>query len=91
MDDELHRPSFVGGKYLCFLQKPRILGQGQFSGTLLQSTLFEYTVEAWEKPPSGVDLVVTPIIGSFIGSHVGMRSFIFSSTFVLTKYIFRIF
>lgn len=42
-------------------------------GSVVQSTLFEYTVEGTVEVPSGIDLIATPGIGvpvGFIGEHV---------------------
>ncbi len=81
----------LGASVYAFYRKSGFSNEESIAGTFLQSTLFEYTVEAWKKPPSGVDLIVTPVIGSFIGNQVGMNSFILSSSYAITKYIFHLF
>lgn len=62
-----------------------------FAGAFLQSTLFEYTVEGWKQPPSGIDLIVTPVVGSLLGSQIGVKSFLFSSSYALGRYVFDLF
>ncbi|MDP3710106.1 MAG: DUF3943 domain-containing protein [bacterium] len=42
-----------------------------FCATALQSTLFEYTIEGFVERPSGVDLIVTPVIGAPLGAKMG--------------------
>jgi hypothetical protein len=81
----------LGASVFAFYRNRGFSNQASFAGTFLQSTLFEYTVEGWKKPPSGVDLLITPLIGSLIGSQVGMNSFLLSSSYALTKYIFGLF
>ncbi len=81
----------MGASFYAFYRERGFSSKESIAGTFLQSTLFEYTVEGWKKPPSGVDLLVTPIMGSLIGSQIGVNSFILSSSYALTKYIFRIF
>ncbi|MCG8607528.1 DUF3943 domain-containing protein [bacterium] len=81
----------LGASVYAFYRNRGFSNKASIAGTFLQSTLFEYTVEAWKQPPSGVDLVVTPILGSLVGSHVGMNSFLLSSSYAVTKYLFRLF
>ncbi|HEX9652524.1 MAG TPA: DUF3943 domain-containing protein [bacterium] len=81
----------LGASVFAFYRNRGFSNQASVAGTLLQSTLFEYTVEGWKQPPSGIDLIVTPVLGSLIGSQVGMNSFILSSSYALTKYIFGLF
>lgn len=81
----------LGASVFAFYRNRGFSNEVSLAGTFLQSTLFEYTVEGWKKPPSGVDLIVTPVVGSLIGSQVGMNSFILSSSYAISKYIFRLF
>lgn len=81
----------LGASVYAFYRNRGFSKKQSIAGTFIQSTLFEYTVEGWKKPPSGVDLIVTPVVGSFIGSQVGMNSFILSSSYAISKYIFRLF
>lgn len=81
----------LGASVFAFYRNRGFSNGASLAGTFLQSTLFEYTVEGWKQPPSGIDLIVTPTLGSLIGSQVGMNSFILSSSYALTKYIFRLF
>lgn len=62
-----------------------------FWGTFLQSTLFEYTVEAWKQPPSGVDLLVTPTLGSLLGKTLGDRTFMLSSLYAAARFVYSLF
>ncbi|MGI9535199.1 MAG: DUF3943 domain-containing protein [Thermodesulfobacteriota bacterium] len=39
-------------------------------GSAMHSILFEYTVEAWQQPPSLNDIIVTPLIGVPVGIMV---------------------
>jgi len=81
----------LGASVFAFYRNRGFSNQASMAGAFLQSTLFEYTVEGWKQPPSGIDLIVTPVLGSLIGSQVGMNSFLLSSSYALTKYIFRLF
>lgn len=81
----------LGATVFAFYRNRGFSNEACVAGAFLQSTLFEYTVEGWKQPPSGIDLIVTPILGSIIGSQVGMNSFILSSSYALSKYIFRLF
>lgn len=81
----------LGASLYAFYRDRGFSDTQSFAGTLLQSTLFEYTVEGWKQPPSGVDLIVTPVLGSVIGSRIGMNSFWVSSSYAITKYIFGLF
>jgi hypothetical protein len=81
----------LGASIYAFYKDRGFTHEQSIAGTFLQSTLFEYTVEGWKKPPSGVDLIVTPVIGSIIGSQVGMNSFLLSSSYAISKYIFHLF
>lgn len=81
----------LGASVYAFYKNRGFSHEQSVAGTFLQSALFEYTVEGWKKPPSGVDLIVTPVIGSFIGSQVGMNSFLLSSSYAISKYIFHLF
>ncbi|MFQ5675377.1 MAG: DUF3943 domain-containing protein [bacterium] len=81
----------LGATVFVFYKNRGFSDKQSLAGTFLQSTLFEYTVEGWKKPPSGVDLVVTPLVGSLIGSQIGLNSVILSSSYALTKYIFGLF
>ncbi len=80
-----------GATIFAFYKNRGYSNKASFAGTLLQSTLFEYTVEGWKQPPSGVDLIVTPVLGSLIGWRIGMNSIILASTYAVTKYIFGLF
>jgi len=55
----------------------------------LQSTLFEYTVEGFIQRPSGVDLLVTPLVGAPVGERLGKWILPVSVSFILVKYLFR--
>ena len=79
----------LGASIYAFYRNRGFSNKESIAGTFLQSTLFEYTVEGWKKPPSGVDLLVTPIVGSLVGSQVGMNSFLLSTSYAISKYIFR--
>lgn len=81
----------MGASVYAFYRDRGFSSKQSIAGTFLQSTLFEYTVEGWKKPPSGVDLIVTPVVGSLIGSKVGMNSFILSSSYAISKYILGLF
>ncbi|MFQ5823989.1 MAG: DUF3943 domain-containing protein [bacterium] len=81
----------LGASIYAFYRNRGFSNKASIAGTFLQSTLFEYTVEGWKKPPSGIDLIVTPVVGSIIGSQVGMSSFILSSSYAISKYIFSLF
>ena len=81
----------LGASVYAFYKNRGFSDRASIAGTFLQSTLFEYTVEGWKKPPSGIDLIVTPVLGSLIGSQIGMNSFILSSSYAISKYIFRLF
>jgi hypothetical protein len=81
----------MGASIYAFYRDRGFSHRESVAGAFLQSTLFEYTVEGWKKPPSGVDLIVTPLVGSFIGSRIGMKSFLFSSSYAVGKYIFQLF
>jgi hypothetical protein len=81
----------LGASVFAFYKNRGFSDKASVTGTFLQSILFEYTVEGWKKPPSGVDLVVTPVLGSLIGWQIGMHSFILSSSYAISKYIFRLF
>ncbi len=81
----------LGASVFAFYRNRGFSHEASLAGTFLQSTLFEYTVEGWKQPPSGVDLIVTPLLGSIIGSQVGMNSFLLSSSYALSKYVFRLF
>jgi hypothetical protein len=81
----------LGASVYAFYRNRGFSNRASIAGTFLQSTLFEYTVEAWKQPPSGVDLLVTPILGSLVGSRIGMNSFLLSSSYAVTKYVFRLF
>lgn len=80
-----------GASAFVFFKNFGFSNKASFFATFLQSTLFEYTVEAWKQPPSAVDLIVTPLVGSLIGSQVGLNTFIFSFSYVITRFIFRAF
>ncbi|MFQ5706960.1 MAG: DUF3943 domain-containing protein [bacterium] len=81
----------LGASVFAFYKHRGFSNRQSMIGTFLQSTLFEYTVEGWKKPPSGVDLIVTPLLGSLIGSKIGMNSLLLSSSYAISKYIFRLF
>ena len=81
----------LGASIYAFYRNRGFSNRQSIAGTFLQSTLFEYTVEGWKKPPSGVDLIVTPMVGSFIGYKVGMNSFLLSSSYAISKYLLRLF
>lgn len=82
----------LGATVFAFYKNRGFSDKQSLAGTFLQSTLFEYTVEGWKKPPSAVDLVVTPLVGGLIGSQLGINSIaILSSTYAVTKYIFKLF
>lgn len=81
----------LGATIYAFYKNRGFSDKASIAGTILQSTLFEYTVEGWKQPPSGVDLIVTPLIGSLVGWKIGMNSAILSSTYAVTKYILGLF
>ncbi|MFQ5603642.1 MAG: DUF3943 domain-containing protein [bacterium] len=81
----------LGASVYAFYKNRGFSHKASAAGTLIQSTLFEYTVEGWKQPPSGVDLIVTPLLGTLIGSQVGMNSLLLSSSYAITKYIFGLF
>lgn len=80
-----------GASAFAFFKNFGFSNKVSFFATFLQSTLFEYTVEAWKQPASGVDLILTPVLGSLIGSRLGLNSFILSSSYTISKFIFRLF
>ncbi len=81
----------MGATIYAFYRDRGLSRRQSVAGAFLQSTLFEYTVEGWKKPPSGVDLIVTPLVGSLIGAQVGMKSLVISSSYAVGKYIFQLF
>ncbi len=82
----------LGATFYSFYRNRGFSAKRSFWGAVLQSTLFEYTVEAWKQPASGVDLIVTPVVGSLMGEKLGLnKTLILGSAFSLGKYIFRLF
>ena len=81
-------PMFGGFTYHVFRKQGHTARQSFFA-SVLHSTLFEYTVEGFIQRPSGVDLLVTPLIGAPLGAHLGKWILPVSVSYVVLKYLLR--
>lgn len=81
-------PVFGAFTYHVFRQRGYTARQSFFASTL-HSALFEYTVEGFIQRPSGVDLLVTPLVGAPVGARLGRWILPVSLSFIVMKYIFR--
>jgi hypothetical protein len=81
-------PMFGGFTYHVFRHRGHTVRQSMFASAL-QSTLFEYAVEGFIQRPSGMDLVVTPLIGVPVGARLGKWILPVSVSFIVMKYLFR--
>jgi len=62
----IQHPIFGGAVYLYYRARGYDRTASSF-GSFLQSTLFEYTTEGWQQPPSFNDLILTPGLGVPMG------------------------
>jgi hypothetical protein len=81
-------PMFGGFTYHVFRQRGHSAGRSLYASAL-HSALFEYTIEGFIQRPSGVDLLVTPLIGAPIGARLGKWILPVSVSIIVVKYLFR--
>ncbi len=58
---------YVGSQVFLFYRSQSYSRMSSFFMTAIQSTLFEFTIEAYTEPASAQDLYQTPVLGSLLG------------------------
>ncbi len=58
---------FVGSQVFLFYRSQSYSRMASFWLTVVQSTLFEFTIETYTEPASAQDLYQTPVLGSILG------------------------
>lgn len=80
-------PLFGAFTYYVF-RKQGYTAKQSFYATVLQSALFEYAVEGFVERPSGIDLIVTPVIGAPLGAKMGKWIVPISALVVVIRFTF---
>ena len=80
-------PLFGAFTYYVFRRQGYTARQS-FGATVLQSALFEYAVEGFVERPSGIDLIVTPLVGAPLGAKAGKYVVPASALVVVIRFAF---